>query len=177
VFPTQGTQVGTGLLTYDGVVNDEVDYVMSWTIDGISRMDKLARTYGDANAGTAGHSGLWNTAGQSGWGVMIEDHVNGGAQDSFVVDYLYDASGAPTWLLGVAPNLQGQMSMTTYEVHCPWCPNFTDFANTASNGGTQTRTFSDAGNGIFGSAINAPATNTTWTRSNLPIRLLTTPQQ
>lgn len=175
VFPAVGTQVGTGVLSHDGAGND---YVMSWTIDGVSRMDKLARTFTDASVGQANHTGLWNTVGQSGWGVLIDEHLTGGNAETLAVDYLYDQSGAATWVLGAAANLSGSMSMNTFQVHCPWCPNITDFASvTFTSAGTQSRSYSDSNNGLFGSTITVPAHNTVWNRDNLPIRLLTTPLQ
>jgi lysyl endopeptidase len=175
VFPAVGTVVGSGVLTHDGSGDD---YVMSWTIDGVSRMDKLERTFTDSNVGQANHTGLWNTVGQSGWGILVDDHAFGATIDSYMVDYLYDNAGQPTWTLGSANGLSGTMAQQVYQVHCPWCPNITDFAGTtAASAGSQTRTFSDANNGLFGSTIQVPSTNTTWNRSNLPIRLLTTPLQ
>jgi lysyl endopeptidase len=174
-FPATGTKVGSGVLTHDGSGDD---YVMSWTIDGISRMDKLVRTFADTNVAQTNHTGLWNTAGQSGWGVLIDDHAFGATVDSYMVDYLFDNAGQATWTLGSAGNLSGSMAQVAYQVHCPWCPNLTDFASaTGVDAGQQTRTFSDANNGLFGSTIQVPSTNTTWNRSNLPIRLLTTPLQ
>jgi lysyl endopeptidase len=172
-FPAVGTQVGTGVLTHDGSGDD---YVMSWSIDGVQRMDKLVRTFADSNVGQTNHTGLWNTQGQSGWGVLVDDHAFGATLDSYMVNYLYDNTGQPTWTLGSANNLSGTMPQQVFQVHCPWCPNITDFAATTVNtAGSQTRTFNDASNGIFGSTIQVPITNTTWNRSNLPIRLLTTP--
>ncbi len=174
-FPATGTNVGSGVLSHDGTGDD---YVMSWTIDGVSRMDKLVRTFADSNGGQTNHTGLWNTVGQSGWGVLIDDHVFGATADSYMVDYLFDNTGQPTWTLGSAGNFSGSMAQVVYQVHCPWCPNITDFAGTTGvDAGQQTRTFSDANNGLFGSTIQVPSTNTTWNRSNLPIRLLTTPLQ
>lgn len=173
VFPAIATQVGSGVLSHDGVGDD---YVMSWTIDGVSRMDKLVRTFADSNVGQTNHTGLWNTVGQSGWGTLIDDHAFGATLDSYMVNYLFDNAGQATWTLGSANNLSGVMPQQVFQVHCPWCPNLTDFAGTTVNAaGSQTRTFSDSNNGIFGSTITVPATNTTWNRSNLPIRLLTPP--
>ena len=176
VFPTSGIQVGTGVLTHDGAGDD---YVMSWTIAGRSRMDKLSRTFANANVGQANHTGLWNSAGQSGWGVLFDEHINAASSaESLAVDYLYDSAGAPTWVLGAASNLSGTMPMNVYQVHCPWCPNLTDFASaTFSAAGSQTRSYNDSSNGLFGASINVPATSTNWSRSDLPIRLLTTPLQ
>lgn len=174
-FPAVGSEVGRGVLSHDGVGDD---YVMSWTIDGVSRMDKLVRTFADSNVGQTNHTGLWNTSGQSGWGVLVDDHAFGSVTDSYMVDYLFDNAGQPTWTLGSANNLSGTMSQQVFQVHCPWCPNITDFAGaTSTSAGSQTRTFSDASNGLFGSTIQVSQTNTTWNRSNLPIRLLTTPLQ
>jgi len=175
VFPAIGTQVGTGVLSHDGAGDD---YVMSWTIDNVSRMDKLARTFTDTSVGQTNHTGLWNTVGQSGWGVLLDDHRSGGNVETLAVDYLYDQAGAATWVLGAAFNLTGTIPMNTFQVHCPWCPNITDFASvTFTPAGSQSRSFSDANNGLFGSTISVPAHNTVWNRDNLPIRLLTTPLQ
>jgi len=173
VFPVSGTTVGSGVLSHDGSGDD---YVMSWSIDGVHRMDKLVRTFADSNVGQANHTGLWNTVGQSGWGVLVDDHAFGATVDSYMVDYLFDNTGQPTWTLGSANNLSGTMPQQIFQVHCPWCPNITDFAaTTVATAGSQTRSFSDPNNGIFGSTIQVPLTNTTWNRSNLPIRLLTPP--
>lgn len=171
VFPGTQRLLGNGVLSHDGS-----RYVLSWTIDGNSGMDKLVRTFDDSNLGAVSRTGLWFNPNEDGWGLTIDDHRLGGAFDSWVVSYLYDQQGQPTWTLGDSSQGGGSLEQVAFQVHCPWCPNINDFVEqTRSEGGSLTRSFSSPTSGLFGSSIVLPANAVQWTRNNLSIQLLTVP--
>ena len=172
-FPTASALVGGGVLSHDGAGND---YVMSWNIDGHAGMDKLTRTFDNANVGPQNYTGLWYQPSESGWGILIDDHQLGGNTESWMMNFIYDLSGQPTWTLGLSNALTGDMTQNAFQVHCPWCPGLLDFTTeTRVDAGSQTRSFSGPSNGVFGSSINVPPTATLWNRASLPIQLITVP--
>ncbi|MGD9582641.1 MAG: serine protease [Lysobacterales bacterium] len=171
VFPGSQRQVGGGVLSHDGS-----RYVLSWAIDGHTGMEKLVRTFDDSNLGVSSRTGLWFNPNEDGWGLTIDDHRLNGVFDSWVVSYIYDDQGEPTWTLGDAAQTSGTLEQVAFQVHCPWCPNLNDFVEqTRSEGGSLNRSFASPNSGVFGSSIVLPANGVQWTRNNLPIQLITVP--
>ena len=170
-FPGIQRQLGNGVLSHDGS-----RYVLSWSIDGHSGREKLVRTFDDSNLGVSSRTGLWFNPNEDGWGLTIDDHRLNGAFDSWVISFLYDTAGEPTWTLGDAAASNGALEQVAFQVHCPWCPNINDFIEqTRSEGGSLNRSFSSPTSGVFGSSIDLPLNSVLWTRNNLPIQLITVP--
>jgi len=63
-------------------------------------------------------------------------------------------------------------------VHCPTCPNLTDFFAVRQPAGTVTRTFSSITQGQLSTNITfQPPLLGTWVRDNVPILMISAPQQ
>ena len=117
--------------------------------------------------------------GQSGWGQVVDTaDLGGGNVQEFTVNYIYGANGAPVWTLGALPNPPATataFAQSTWRVHCPGCPQLTDWGSAAMtlSAGSQTRTWTGIGTGTLNSSITLPAPlSGTWNRTNLPIQAL-----
>ena len=89
--------------------------------------DDDAKTSGGRYLGRGAGPNEWHivyNTGESGWGQVIHEFVNGSENDLFVIDYLYDAAGNPRWTLGQASlaDFGTGAPHSTFDVQCPGCP-------------------------------------------------------
>lgn len=159
-FQNQLTVVGEGLIHY----LTPTRYLFTWTNGsdaGGEIQDALYPTRTSPN-----RTGAWYSPAEAGWGSVIDDHKNGGADEQVMMEFLYDAAGSARWTLGGAGNVAGPMSQTTFQVHCPSCASFPDFFNFPLAAGSLTRSYSDLTHGSLTTAIVYPSPLTgSWTRS------------
>jgi hypothetical protein len=150
--------------------------VVSWTVDGESGAEVMDKLYPDS-AGTPNRTGVWFSAGEPGWGEVLDDHVVNGANESVIINYLYGTDNVARWTVGASADLnQGPMTLNAYRVHCPTCPSFVDFGSFPLPAGTLQRSFSSQTRGTYStnSVIANPPLN--WVRSNLPIEMISAPR-
>ncbi len=115
--------------------------------------------------------------GQSGWGVALDTaQLSADSSQEFWVNYFYDAAGQPIWALGshsFASTDWRSFDLSTWRVHCPGCPQLTDWGSLTLPVGTQRRRWTGIGTGAIDTTITLPAPlSGTWNRTNLPIQAL-----
>ena len=123
-------------------------------------------------------TGAWYNPGEPGWGQVVHQYDVGGQNNSFIVDYLYDAQGQPRWVLTQGPtaDLMAATPHQTFQVHCPGCSWISDWNNLPAAVGNGSETFTDSTHGVINTAFTLPDPYAgTWNRNNLPITLLTSP--
>lgn len=173
-FRVESTVVGTGEVTYI----TPTDFVFTWTLDGVSAGERLVQAYTGGYARPE-RTGLWFNPAEDGWGVLLEDvaPITGRPIDQLVLNYLYDGAGRPTWALGAVPGVAGGSApLRVFFAHCPDCPALVDPPTAPA--GTSTTAFGSLTTGTYSTNITLPAPlSGTWVRSNLPVQLLTPPQQ
>lgn len=159
-FQNQLTAVGEGLVHFLGPTR----YLFTWTNGsdaGGEIQDQLYTTRTSPN-----RTGAWFSPSEPGWGSVIDDHKLGANDEQVMMEFIYDAAGAPRWTLGGANNTTGAMNLNTFRVHCPSCPSFPDFFNFPLAAGSLSRSYSDLTHGSLTTAITYPAPLTgSWTRS------------
>lgn len=124
-------------------------------------------------------TGAWYDAAEPGWGQVVHQYDIGGVNNSFIVDYIYDAAGEPRWVLTQGPtaSLAASSAHQTFQVHCPGCVWIADWNNLGQGVGNGSELFTDPRHGTATTSFTLPAPYAgTWTRNNAPLDLLTTPQ-
>jgi hypothetical protein len=171
-FTVASESVGQAHFTRGG----DTAYISSWMLGGVWGGEKLVRFYSASNLPTPNHSGGWYNPGQSGWGLVIDEHKIGEQDSTGMISYLYDEQNQPRWTLGEQFNTSNTVSHLLFYVHCPSCPRFSDFGTLAQPAGTMTRSYQSQTTGTLDTAITLPAPlGGTWNRSALPIQMLTPP--
>ena len=171
-FAVQGSIVGNGQVTYI----TPSDLVFTWTLNGVAGGERMISAYGSTRPPNE-RTGAWFNPGESGWGLLIDDHfLAGNAPDQVIFNYIFDAQGQPVWTLGAVPNLNGgTMEQRAFFPHCPGCPAVTDFGSLSA--GSTTTSYSGLTRGTHSTNIVLPAPlSGSWIRNNLPIQMLTVPQ-
>jgi hypothetical protein len=171
-FRSEGTVVGDAQVTF--ITPSEL--VFTWTLDGVPGGERMVIGNGTVRPPNE-RTGAWFAPSESGWGLVIDDHfLPDNSTEQVVVNYIYDTAGRPTWTLGGSSNLQGgTVQHRSFFVHCPGCPAPVEF-NTSPAGST-TLNYSTLTTGTYSSSITLPAPQSGgWSRSTLPIQLLSTPQ-
>ena len=172
-FTVSSTPVGTSWFARG---DDDAAYVNVWQLDGIWGGEKLVRFYDTANLPNPNHTGGWRNAGESGWGVVIDEHALQGQASTGMLTYLYDAQNQPRWTLGEQFNSSNTIAHSVFQVHCPSCPRFPDFGSTAQSVGNVTRSYQSQTVGTLDSTLTLPAPlGGTWNRVALPIQMITPP--
>jgi hypothetical protein len=135
------------------------------------------RAFAPGAVPTPNHSGGWYNSGQSGWGEVVDEHIVAGNPSTGIVSYVFDDLNEPRWTLGEAPGTSGQMAQNTFLVHCPWCSRFDDFGSFPLASGNLVRTFQSQTTGTLDmNLVFPPPLSGSWSRTALPIQMLTPPQ-
>ena len=171
-FAATSAPVGTAQFTRG---DDDATYLHTYEVNGRYGADKLIRAFASNNIPTPNHTGGWYNPAESGWGIAVDEHVLNG-NDTWFINYIYDAANEPRWTIGAAQNNGGFIEQHIFLVHCPFCPKFNDFTSFASDAGGQTRTYSSQTQATLGSTITLPPPlSGTWNRTSLPIQMITPP--
>jgi hypothetical protein len=174
-FASAFTQVGTAQIT----MLSRTRFAFTWTVDGVAGGEIQDELYPSPPA-APNRTGAWYPPSESGWGAVHESHRNGSANDEVLTVFLYDGAGNPRWTLGGSLDINGgpPLPQSVFFVHCPVCPNFGDFGNFALAAGSLTRSYSSQTQGVQSTSIVFPAPlSGNWNRTNIPIQMLSNPQQ
>ena len=172
-FTTAVTSVGSAQFTRG---DDDSVYINTWEFNGVWAADKLSRAFSPTAVPNPNHSGGWFNSGQSGWGVVIDEHIVNSQSATGFLGYIFDNANEPRWALGEATGSSGQMPLNAYLVHCPSCPVFADFGSFPLPAGNITRSYQSQTTGTLDTAIVLPAPlSGSWTRNALPIQMVTPP--
>lgn len=172
-FTTAVATVGSAQFTRG---DDDSVYINTWEFNGVWAADKLSRAFSPTAVPNPNHSGGWFNSGQSGWGVVIDEHIVSNQASTGFLGYIFDNANEPRWALGEAVGSSGLMLMNTYLVHCPSCPVFEDFGSLPLPAGNITRSYQSQTTGTLDTAIVFPAPlSGSWTRNALPIQMITPP--
>jgi hypothetical protein len=171
-FTVESNVVGQAVLTY----LSPTEYALVWDVDGVAAGERQSRLYA-TTAITPNRTGAWYYADESGWGQVLDDHVLGAGTEQVIINYLYDAGGEPVWTLGGGALTGGTMPQNTFQVHCLYCAVLPDFGVTSAAAGSLNRAYQTVTTGTLSTAIvYPPPLFGEWTRNNVPIQMLTTPQ-
>lgn len=162
--------VGKAWVSY--YANDRV--MMAWELDGGRAGAELMETL--PLAATNRTQAYYNPS-QSGWGSVVDTARRpNGVEQEFTINYFYDAQGNPVWSIGTHTTMAPAahtFAQDTWRVHCPACPQLTDWGTLILQSGTMRRTWSGIGSGTVDTSITLPAPlSGSWNRSNLPIQAL-----
>lgn len=152
--------------------------LLNYNFDGgASGSELMVHGFQGLSAGTPNRTGAWFYPLEDGWGQTYDSYLAAGSSREFIASYLYDSSGAPSWVLTDGATADGgDMATNAYRVHCPGC-GWTSFLDTATSAGTMRRSFSSANSGTLSTAFTLPApAQGTWNRNAVPITILTVPQ-
>jgi hypothetical protein len=171
-FAPVSTEVGTawvGLLDGDSMM-------LAWELDdgrmGAELMEPTPLPFGTPN-----HTQTWFNAGQPGWGLAIESLDVGGPFE-FVGAFLYDAGGAPRWVVGdILSSSGGNVPLIGHRPHCPACPWIVDWTSDGQPAGSLQLGYGSRSSGTLSTSITLPAPYPgVWNRSALPIIPIAEPQ-
>lgn len=160
--------VGNSLTT----LIDANNAVQTRTINGVFSAD-LIQPFIFSGATSEQRTGLWFNSAESGWGESIGTQ----GDTEIIVNYLYDDSGQPYWVLGSGVNSTVEdIDMLYFKTFCPHCPSV---PNQSSVAGRIRIDYNDSNNSGFIRSMQIDVDNEhhqgRWNRSNLPISLLTAP--
>jgi hypothetical protein len=120
-------------------------------------------------------TGLWYNPSQSGWGQTV------GTQGDVevIVNYLYDNSGQPYWVLGAGVNSNvSDIDMQYSDTFCPHCPIVPIITNPNPVGSVRINYNASNQSGTI-QEMNINVSNSKhesqWQRTNLPVTILTAP--
>jgi lysyl endopeptidase len=154
--------------------NDRV--MMAWELNNGRAGAELMETLPVA---PVNRSQAYYNPSQSGWGQVVDTaSLPGGGFQEFTVNYIYDAQGQPVWTLGALanpPDTATTFGQSAWRVHCPACPQLTDWgaAPFTLNAGNVIRSWGAPGSGTVSTSILMPAPlSGSWNRTNLPVQAL-----
>ncbi len=161
------TQVGESHTT----LIDANNAIQTRTINGQFSADLIQLFAFSAAATPNQRTGLWYNASESGWGATV------GTQGDVevVVNYLFNNSGQPYWVLGSGNNAAVEdIDMIYFNAFCPHCPSVPLDSSVVGN----VRINYDASNksaNLESMSIDVKNDDRSgqWDRTNLPITLLT----
>jgi hypothetical protein len=172
-FTVASTPVGTSWFARG---DDDAAYINVWNLDGIWGGEKLARFYSTSNLPSPNHTGGWRNAAESGWGVVVDEHLLQGQPSTGMLTYLYDAQNQPRWTIGEQPHSSNTISHSVTFVHCPNCARFANAGTAAQVVGTTTYSYQSQTTGTLDTMLTLPAPlGGTWNRTALPIQMITPP--
>lgn len=172
-FSTQSDTVGRAWIGQ--LDNDSL--LLAWRFnDGRSGAERMDATAGLPFA-SQNHTQAWFNPAEDGWGVAIESLNLGSSDFEFFAGYIFDANGAPRWVIGDKGNAgSGAVSLFDYKVHCPACPWYTDSQNAPAAAGSLNIQYSARNRATLSTGITLPAPlSGSWTRSQVPIQPIADP--
>jgi Zn-dependent metalloprotease len=169
---TQSTEsVGSSTTT----LIDANNAIQTRTINGKFSADLMNSFVFSNDSTPQQRTGLWYNAGQSGWGQTI------GTQGDVevIVNYLYNNSGQPYWVLGAGINSDiDDINMQYSDTFCPHCP-VVPIKTIADPVGSVRINYDGTNQSATLEAMQINvSTNkheSQWERTNLPLTLLTAP--
>ncbi|MCF6289289.1 MAG: hypothetical protein L3J53_08670 [Proteobacteria bacterium] len=162
------TKVGESLTT----LIDANNAIQTRTINGEFSAELIKSFIFSNNPVTAQRTGLWYNPSEAGWGQTV------GTQGDVevIINYLYDNTGQPYWLLGSGENTAvADIDMLYYNAFCPHCPSTTVTSKVVGSvridydDNNTTATIQSMQVDIEGEHAGQ------WNRENLPLNLLTPP--
>lgn len=172
-FAVTSTSAGTAWYARG---DDDSAYVNAWFLNGVWGGEKQARVYATSNLPTPNHTGGWANAGESGWGLVVDEHVVLGQAATGMLAYLYDGQNEPRWTIAEQPNTSTTQTHSVSFVHCPSCPHFPSLDISSQPVGTISRSYQSQTAGTFSVNFTWPAAfGGTWNRSSFPLQLITPP--
>ncbi len=163
------SNVGDAQITY---INSS-QYVMTWNLNGTAMGEIQSLLYPGANS-NPNRTGAWFYPQESGWGVIIDDHILNGAPDQVNVNFIFDNTNTPRWTLGAQGINGGTTAQNTFLVHCPHCPSLPDFVTLPLAVGNQSVFWSGLSNGTFSSTLNfPPPLSGSFNRNSVGLQVLT----
>jgi hypothetical protein len=155
---------------------DGSSMLLAWELDdgrtGAERMEPAGLPFGNPN-----HTQTWFNAGQPGWGLAIESLAVPGPLE-FIGAFVYDASGAPRWVVGdIASFTGGNVPLVGHRPHCPACPWIVDWTADGRSAGSLQLGYGSRTSGTLSTSISLPAPYAgSWNRTTLPIEPIAEPQ-
>lgn len=171
-FSVNRVPVGTATIQFITPEKMLFNYFLETTLEGGTEI--LTHGFQGLATATPNRTGAWFYAQEDGWGQTYDSYETGGVAREFITSYLYDASGAPRWVLTDAPaNASGDLPTKSYKVHCPSC-GWTDFFDSEASAGSMRRSFVAPNSGTVSThfQFTLPVLGD-WMRTDIPISLLT----
>ncbi len=147
---------------------DDSNAIQVRTIKGDLSAEKLYFLQYGANETPNYHTGLYFTPSENGWGHSVGTLGN----SRVVVTYLYRDDGQPYWTIASGPNNSSLFDVYYFNTFCPSCPA------TNTPGEVVGSLSLNLNNGTDGTLtqFNVVHDMINWTRSNLPVVNLLSPQ-
>lgn len=141
---------------------------------GIERMDSVPGLPFAAE----NHTQAWFRPAEPGWGLTIESLDLGSSDFEFFAGYIFDAGGAPRWVVGDKPSTaSGTVELFGYEVHCPGCPWYADAQSKPRSAGSLNIQYGSRSRATLSTGIVLPAPlSGSWVREQIPIQPIEEPQ-
>ncbi len=99
---------------------DSNNAIQTRTINGKFSADLLKVLSFSQDATPNNRTGIWYNTSQPGWGVTVATQ----GDTEVLVDYLYDNSGQPYWVLGSGANSAVEdIELSYFNAFCPHCPS------------------------------------------------------
>lgn len=164
----QTTTVGESVTT---LINSNLA-IQTRTIDGQFSAD-LLQPFMFSNTPTEQRTGLWFNPNEPGWGASVGTQ----GDTEIVINYIYDNSGQPYWVIGNGANQAVADIDMNYSVtfcpHCPITPVLSSSVGTTRIDYNQSNTTGTMENMQIN--VNNGLNNGQWIRNNIPFNLLTAP--
>lgn len=173
-FATQSEIVGRAWIAQ----LDQDSLMLAWRFsDGRVGAERMDATPGLAFAAD-NHTQAWFNPAEDGWGVAIESLDLGSSNFEFFAAYVFDAAGAPRWVVGDKPSASsGTVNLFDYRTHCPACPWYTDSQDSPKSAGSLNIQYSARNRATLSTGISLPAPlSGSWTRSPISIQPIADPQ-
>ncbi len=173
-FATQSEVVGRAWVAQ----LDADSLMLAWQFDdGRQGAERMDATQGLPFA-NPNHTQAWFNPAEDGWGVAIESLDIGASDFEFFASYIFDANGAPRWVVGDKSNASsGTVNLFDYSAHCPACPWYADSQDAPKAAGSLNIQYSANNRATLSTSINLPAPlNGSWTRNQISIQPIADPQ-
>ncbi|MCK7592335.1 PKD domain-containing protein [Pseudomarimonas salicorniae] len=173
-FATQSQSVGRAWVAQ----LDGDSLMLAWQFnDGRSGVELMDATQGFSFASN-NHTQAWFNPAEEGWGLAIESLDVGSTDFEFFAAYIFDASGAPRWVVGDKPSTaSGNVPLFDFRIHCPGCPWYTDSQEKLQPAGSLDIQYSARNRATLSTSITLPAPlNGSWTRNQTPIQPIEDPR-
>jgi hypothetical protein len=124
------------------------------------------------------HTQTWFHPPEDGWGVAIESLDVGAGDFEFFASYIFDAEGAPRWVIGDKnTTASGAVNLFGYAVHCPGCPWFADSLDNPKAAGSLNIQYGSRSSATLSTDISLPAPlSGSWSRNQIPLQPIAEPQ-
>jgi len=125
--------------------------------DGRSGAELHEALYPGKPRPAANHTELWFNPSEVGWGLALEEAVLDGSSWLGASAFLYDAAGAPRWVLARGIAKSTATPLYSYRPHCPGCPWIAGWDESETVAGSLEFTFTGKDHAKLDIDVNLPA--------------------